>query len=157
MPHKKRRLQGVKGLRYFSPSSGRILEKMVDKAECNGMEFLVPRWSQFRRHNDPHITVGTRETRPMKSLVLKRSIVVAGQKTSISLEDEFWESLRKIAGERREPVSRLITSIDAERSFANLSSAVRMFILRYYRDQLDQQSETVAPLDLEPSNSVEAR
>jgi predicted DNA-binding ribbon-helix-helix protein len=93
----------------------------------------------------------------MKSLILKRSIVVAGQKTSISLEDEFWDSLREIAEERGEPISRLITSIDAERAFANLSSAVRMFILRYYRDQLDQESETVAPLDLEPSNSDEAR
>lgn len=93
----------------------------------------------------------------MKSLILKRSIVVAGQKTSISLEDEFWKSLREIAEERGEPISRLITSIDMERVFGNLSSAVRIFILRYYRDHQYQESETVAPLDLEPSNSVEAR
>jgi predicted DNA-binding ribbon-helix-helix protein len=93
----------------------------------------------------------------MKSLVLKRSIVVAGQKTSISLEDEFWDSLREIAEERREPISRLITSIDAERAFANLSSAVRMFILRYYRDRLDQRGGPVISPDLAPSNSIEAR
>ena len=88
----------------------------------------------------------------MKSLILKRSIAVAGHKTSVSLEDQFWESLREIANERGETVSQLIASIDAERQFSNLSSAVRLFVLRYYRDE---ESETIAPLV--PSNSIEAR
>jgi predicted DNA-binding ribbon-helix-helix protein len=88
----------------------------------------------------------------MKSLVLKRSTVVAGQKTSISLEDEFWRSLREIAEERGEPISWLITNIDAERGkSANLSSAVRMFILRYYRDQLDQRGGPVISPELDRS------
>jgi predicted DNA-binding ribbon-helix-helix protein len=90
----------------------------------------------------------------MKSLILKHSIAVAGHKTSVSLEDEFWESLREIANERGETVSQLIASIDAERQFSNLSSAVRLFVLRYFRDE---ESETIAPLDPDPSNSVEVR
>jgi predicted DNA-binding ribbon-helix-helix protein len=91
----------------------------------------------------------------MKSAVVKkRSISVAGHKTSISLEDEFWKSLQEIAGERDETISQLIASIDTDREFANLSSALRLFVLRYYRDQLDQQGGIVAPLDLDPSNSI---
>ena len=89
------------------------------------------------------------------AVVKKRSISIAGHKTSISLEDEFWKSLQEIAGERDETISQLIASIDTDRKFANLSSALRLFALRYYRDQLDQQN--IAPLDLDPSNSVEAR
>ena len=86
--------------------------------------------------------------------IKKRSIVIAGHKTSVSLEDEFWEGLREIAGERGKTVSRLLDEIDTERKFENLSSALRLFVLRYYRDQPDQQGEMVAPLDLDPSHPV---
>jgi predicted DNA-binding ribbon-helix-helix protein len=82
------------------------------------------------------------------SCIKSHSISIAGHKTSISLEDDFWNSLREIAGEHREALSDLISRIDAERNVKNLSSAIRMFVLRYYRDD---ESETVAPLDLEPS------
>jgi predicted DNA-binding ribbon-helix-helix protein len=87
------------------------------------------------------------------SVVKKRSIILGGHKTSVSLEDEFWKSLRQIALERGETGSQLIAEIDAERQSANLSSAIRLFVLRYYRDERDQQSEMVAPLV--PSNSIE--
>jgi len=93
---------------------------------------------------------------PMKSLIRKRSIIVAGRKTSISLEDEFWDCLREMAEERGDPISRLITSIDADRQSSNLSSGIRLFILRYYREQRDQQSDMVVPLELDPSNLIEA-
>jgi predicted DNA-binding ribbon-helix-helix protein len=65
----------------------------------------------------------------MKSLIIKRSIVVDGHKTSVSLEDAFWKSLRQIAAMRGETLSHLIASIDANRQFANLSSAIRLFVL----------------------------
>ena len=78
----------------------------------------------------------------MKSPVLKkRSIVVVGHRTSVSLEDEFWASLRKIAKERDQGISHLISEINECRDFANLSSAIRLFILRYYRGQADRHSE----------------
>jgi predicted DNA-binding ribbon-helix-helix protein len=89
------------------------------------------------------------------SVVKKRSIVLGGRKTSVSLEDEFWNSLRKIALRRDESLYQLVANIDAERQFANLSSVLRMFVLGHYRDQLNQQNEMVAPLV--PSNSIEAR
>jgi predicted DNA-binding ribbon-helix-helix protein len=72
----------------------------------------------------------------------------------VSLEDEFWEGLRGIACERGKTLSRLLDEIDTERKFENLSSALRLFVLRYYRDQPDQQGEMVAPLDLDPSHPV---
>jgi predicted DNA-binding ribbon-helix-helix protein len=77
----------------------------------------------------------------MKSLVTKRSIVLDGHKTSVSLEDAFWESLRKIADERKETVSSLVSGIHARRKNANLSSALRLFILEVYKEQLAQPSK----------------
>ena len=79
----------------------------------------------------------------MKSSLRKRSVAISGRKTSVSLEDEFWTSLRDIAERRDESVRQLVGSINEDRQFANLSSAIRLFVLRFYRDQLDQRSETV--------------
>ena len=71
----------------------------------------------------------------MKSSVSKRSIVIAGHKTSVSLEDEFWDSLKEIARERGMSLMELVAAIDGDRKHANLSSAIRLFVLRVYRDQ----------------------
>ena len=70
----------------------------------------------------------------MKSSVLKRSIVVAGHKTSVSLEDGFWSGLRDIAALRGLSLSELIGTIDAGRHHGNLSSAIRLFVLDFYRE-----------------------
>jgi predicted DNA-binding ribbon-helix-helix protein len=70
-----------------------------------------------------------------KSLVSKRSLVVAGHKTSVSLEGEFWDSLKDIASERGMTLGALVAAIDGDRQHANLSSAIRLFVLGFYRDQ----------------------
>ena len=75
----------------------------------------------------------------MQSLVIKRSIVIDGRKTSVSLEEAFWKSLREIAEERNETLSHLVTGIAANRKNANLSSAIRVFILQFYKDVSDRQ------------------
>jgi predicted DNA-binding ribbon-helix-helix protein len=72
----------------------------------------------------------------MKSPVVKRSIVIAGHKTSVSLEDAFWKCLKEIAGSRELTLSDLVASIDTERHGGNLSSAIRLFVLDHYRAQL---------------------
>ena len=69
----------------------------------------------------------------MKSPVVKRSIVIAGHKTSVSLEDAFWQGLKQIAGLRELTLSDLVATIDTERRQGNLSSAIRLFVLDYYR------------------------
>ena len=73
----------------------------------------------------------------MKSPVIKRSIVIAGHKTSVSIEDAFWTALKEIAQTRRQSVAELIGAIDGARQnakhTANLSSAIRVFVLDYYR------------------------
>jgi predicted DNA-binding ribbon-helix-helix protein len=71
----------------------------------------------------------------VKSLVSKRSIVIAGHRTSVSLEGEFWNSLKQIAGERGMTLTELVGAIDRDREHANLSSAIRLFVLGLYRDQ----------------------
>ena len=68
----------------------------------------------------------------MKSLILKRSVVIAGHRTSISLEEAFWRELKEIAGLRKMPLSELIGTIDTERTHANLSSAIRLFVLDFH-------------------------
>ena len=65
----------------------------------------------------------------MKSTVVKRSIVLAGHKTSVSLEDAFWRGLKDIATTRRMTLSDLIGKIDVDREQGNLSSALRLFVL----------------------------
>jgi predicted DNA-binding ribbon-helix-helix protein len=74
--------------------------------------------------------------RPRKSLVIKRSVKVGEfKKTTVSLEDAFWAALRGIAAAQRIPLSHLIATIDSERRHANLSSAIRLFVLAYYRSR----------------------
>ena len=77
----------------------------------------------------------------MKSLVVKRSVVLAGHKTSVSLEDAFWKSLKEIAGHRHTTLSSLLATIDSERQHGNLSSAIRLFVLGFYRAQLLDQPD----------------
>src|SRR5207253_7279976 len=72
--------------------------------------------------------------RSMKSPVVKRSIVIAGHKTSVSLEDAFWEGVKEIASGRHETLSNMITHIDRGRHRGYLSSAIRLFVLDHYRD-----------------------
>lgn len=64
----------------------------------------------------------------LRSRVLKRSIVVGRHKTSVSLEDVFWNELRRIAQELGVHLSELVARIDAERQHGNLSSAIRLFV-----------------------------
>ena len=73
----------------------------------------------------------------MKSPVVKRSIILAGHKTSVSLEDEFWGGLKEIAGKRLMSLSTLVDTIDAQRQQgSNLSSALRLFVLNHYRGRV---------------------
>jgi predicted DNA-binding ribbon-helix-helix protein len=69
----------------------------------------------------------------MKSLVVKRSIVIAGHKTSVSLEDAFWRGLKQIASGCDRTLSEMVAAIDSERAHGNLSSAIRLFVLDHYR------------------------
>jgi predicted DNA-binding ribbon-helix-helix protein len=85
-----------------------------------------------------------------KSLVIKRSIVIAGHKTSVSLEDAFWQGLKEIAGTRDTTLSDLVAAIDSERQHGNLSSAIRLFVLDFYRNQLPQIVRSPGLAEFEP-------
>ncbi len=77
----------------------------------------------------------------MKSPVVKRSIVIAGHKTSVSLEDAFWKGLKEIAGARDTTLSDLVAAIDSERQHGNLSSAIRLYVLDFYRNRPSEQQD----------------
>jgi predicted DNA-binding ribbon-helix-helix protein len=72
---------------------------------------------------------------PMKSSVAKRSIVIDGHKTSVSLEDAFWNDLKEIAHTRRVTLSELVAGVDALRKQSNLSSAIRLFVLEHFQNE----------------------
>ena len=81
----------------------------------------------------------------MKSPVVKRSIVIAGHKTSVSLEDAFWSGLKDVAAARSVTLSDLVGSIGADRRQGNLSSAIRLFVLDHYRSQLSERGKQSEP------------
>jgi predicted DNA-binding ribbon-helix-helix protein len=64
--------------------------------------------------------------------IVKHSLAIAGHRTSISLEEEFWEGLKSIASQRGLSISALVGEIDSERGAANLSSALRVFVLKAF-------------------------
>jgi predicted DNA-binding ribbon-helix-helix protein len=69
----------------------------------------------------------------MKSPVIKRSVVIDGHKTSVSLEDPFWNDLKEIAYVQRMTLSEAVAEIDKARQHSNLSSAIRLFVLNQVR------------------------
>ena len=71
----------------------------------------------------------------MKSPVIKRSVVITGHKTSVSLEDVFWKGLKEIAEARRRPLAELLVEIDRSRQ-GNFSSAIRTFVFNYFHAQI---------------------
>ena len=79
---------------------------------------------------------GTLDHPKMKSLIVKRSVVLGGHKTSVSVEDPFWNSVKEIAASGKMTVSELLTAIDSGRHHGNLSSAIRLFVLNFYQEQL---------------------
>lgn len=76
----------------------------------------------------------------LKSSVIKRSIVIAGHKTSVSLEDAFWQSLKEIGKDQKVTLSELVADIDGRRQHGNLSSSIRLFVLDHYRARLSEAS-----------------
>ncbi|UTD28012.1 ribbon-helix-helix domain-containing protein [Bradyrhizobium sp. WD16] len=81
----------------------------------------------------------------MKSPVVKRSIVVAGHKTSVSLEEAFWSAMKEISSARDLTLSELVGEIDNRRQQGNLSSAIRLFVLDHFRKRAEQAEADIRP------------
>jgi predicted DNA-binding ribbon-helix-helix protein len=90
----------------------------------------------------------------MKSPVIKRSIVIAGHKTSVSLEDAFWRGLKEIAVSRNMTLSDLVATIDSGRAHGNLSSAIRLFVLDHYQARNNGHTEGGSGAGEEPGDIV---
>jgi predicted DNA-binding ribbon-helix-helix protein len=77
---------------------------------------------------------GNRSPKSLVVKTVKRSLVIGGHKTSVSLEDAFWALLKEIALSRSMILSNLIVQIDEARGEnSNLSSAIRLFVLDHYK------------------------
>lgn len=87
----------------------------------------------------------------MKSPVVKRSIVIAGHKTSVSLEEAFWIGMKEISARRGMTLSELVGEIDSNRQQGNLSSAIRLFVLDYFRNRTAPAMTMVDSEEMRPS------
>ena len=103
----------------------------MTNATAKTLQFSASRESDTRL---PHNRAAALD---MKSAIIKRSIELNGHKTSVSLEDEFWTSLRSIAHAQNISLPALLQIIDQGREGANLSSAIRVHVLSYYRARVE--------------------
>ena len=72
----------------------------------------------------------------MSGRPVKRSLTLRGHRTSVSLEEDFWRAFREIAEEKSMPINALAAEIDEARGVeAGLASAIRLYVLRHYRDR----------------------
>ena len=85
----------------------------------------------------------------MKSSVIKRSVVIDGHKTSVSLEDPFWTELKKIAHTQQVTLSDLVSKIEDTREQSNLSSAIRLFVLHHFQERMDVAKPQVSAVAAE--------
>lgn len=86
------------------------------------------------------------------SSVIKRSVIRNGHKSSISLEDQFWDALREIADHEHMAISTLVAHIDQNRTTSNLSSAIRVFVLDHFRH--GDRSERAVSAATTPKNRL---
>nr|WP_321980251.1 ribbon-helix-helix domain-containing protein [uncultured Cohaesibacter sp.] len=75
----------------------------------------------------------------------KHSVTIAGHRTSISLEDEFWQGLKLLADSRNKSLADIIRQIDKDRGRNNLSSAIRISVLDYYKSRIPMQFDDASP------------
>ena len=80
----------------------------------------------------------------MKSTVVKRSVALAGHKTSVSLEEEFWRGAKEIAALRDMTISEFVGEVAKSRGHKNLSSAIRVYVLEFYRLEAARLGQQVA-------------
>ena len=93
----------------------------------------------------------------MRSAVIKRSILLNGRKTSVSLENEFWEALHEIAKHENVAISALVEKLDKVRTNINLSSAIRVFVLNHFRLQAKMGTSQTANSGRRNTESLRAR
>jgi predicted DNA-binding ribbon-helix-helix protein len=137
-------LEGRSVLRRYFFGVRLIFHNFASVPIQSGTQFYAA--SQFGRGDAVIVPVAHSWGEVVRSSVIKRSIVVAGHKTSVSLEDEFWKSLKEIAADRDMTLAQLVATIDGNREHANLSSAIRLFVLGVYRDQASLK-RVDAPID----------
>jgi predicted DNA-binding ribbon-helix-helix protein len=93
----------------------------------------------------------------MKSAVIKRSIFINGRRTSVSLENEFWDALHAIADRGNIAPSAVVGQIDRDRDNINLSSAIRVFVFNHFRPLSGTEAKQNSYLERRSANSGSLR
>ena len=127
-------------LSRFDPRAGNEMAPTERPTMAGTSQRAVPGGIQ---HNAERACEQTEKTDDghLKSRVIKRSLVVGGHKTSVSLEDVFWNALRRIAHDRHIHLSQLVGAIDSERQHCNLSSAIRLFVFEHTCNHTEDASQ----------------
>jgi predicted DNA-binding ribbon-helix-helix protein len=73
----------------------------------------------------------------VRSPIKKQTVIIRGRKTSVSIEPPFWDAVKEIAAANNVSLTALVSEIDGKRQHANLSCAIRLFILNYYRERVE--------------------
>lgn len=84
---------------------------------------------------------------------LKRSVMLAGKPTSVSLEREFWVALKELAEEASIPVNELINRVDGARGAPNLSSALRIFVIEQFRQKALEADQRAVEAAKQPTDA----
>lgn len=77
------------------------------------------------------------EDMKLNAPIIKRSVMIAGHATSVSIEKPFWDHLTRLAEEQKQSLNALITEIDELRDGINLSSAIRLYVLNSLENKID--------------------
>ena len=75
-----------------------------------------------------------------KSAIVRRYVTISGRNSSVSLESAFWDALEEIADSRGTMRAKIVSIIESEGRPSNLSSAIRLFVLDYYRSKIDSMA-----------------
>jgi predicted DNA-binding ribbon-helix-helix protein len=112
----------------------------------------VPRDREDVAHSRIDLSSKGREA-AMKSPVVKRSVMIGSHKTSVSLEEAFWDGLKEISRERGKTLSELVSEIDDRRQQGNLSSAIRLFVLDHFMTGAAGRADVPKSLHAEATNA----
>ena len=114
-----------------------IVAKRRDRPYRSGRS---PDWIKVKKPNrtgrdkvDRGMKLDRRRKLTIKSLVVKQSVVLNGRHSSVSIEGAFWNALKEIAVAQNITANALVSKIDSERQVANLSSAIRVYVVEHYR------------------------
>ena len=121
-----------------------VLNQLLHRGKNTAELRRVPDGRRHKRLCPAELGTGRQVGVYVQSTVIKRSVVIGGRKTSVSLEDAFWRSLKELASAKKMTMSGLIANIEQQKQSSNLSSALRLFVLDSFKSRVTEPLERTA-------------